>query len=520
MSRKDANRRDGPIGDDELDGLFGAVGGPLALAVSGGADSMALMHLAARWQRASRSHSWTMTLTVDGSPQRPRRAVVPVPAPPWLAHIRDADQLESQGGPPQLVVLTVDHGLRPGSGADAEFVADEARKLGLPCQILRWEGPKPATGIQDAARQARRRLLLEPVAQECAWVNDLLARGGRTYLMNSRSIVMAHHADDQAETFLMRLARGSGLDGLSAIRSPDDMSTDGLSGRVVRPLLGVPKARLRATLEAAGLPWRDDPSNENTAFERIRIRKALAVLEDLGVGATAIAASARRLGDARLAYRAVIADGPARSIAWHDGLMAQADLSRQLPNVRVHLMQGMLAAMGGGSPPPQLSQIEALGHRLSGGLVETLGGCCIETDGDLVTWVYRETGRGLPTVELRPGESKHWDGDRFFVAAAADAPEPAVTVGALGADAWADLKRAVPGLADQQIGGRRLPAAAVAGLPAYRAKDGILLAVPWLDELLLRAGADEARGAWRRLLAAPTGRYSALFTGDSRQRWS
>lgn len=503
----------GPIRDDELDGLFGNFGcAPLALAVSGGADSMALMHLIARWAASSGVDRWTMNLTVDGWPQRPSRADHPVAAPSWLAHVHGADQLERQGGPPPVIVLTVDHGLRPGSAADAKFVAEAAGSLGLPCEILRWEGSKPKTAVQEAAREARRRLMLAAVMGEHEWVCDLLARDGRMYHMTERTIVMAHHADDQAETFLMRLARGSGLDGLSAIRSPDWVTTDsGASGIISRPLLGVPKARLRATLEAAGIPWREDPSNEDRRFERIRIRQALDVLSELGIGSTEIAASAARLGAARLSYRMLIADGPARSIRWHDGLMAEIDMFRWSPDLLLRIIRGILAIMGGAAKPVRLSQVEALAERLDTHTDETLGGCRVVATNEGTLRIYRETGRGLPTVALAPGDAKPWDGGRFTVALAADCPQPAVSVGALGAEGWAGLKRAVPGLADL-----RLPAAAVAGLPAFRSADGALLAVPTLDELLLRSGTDDSRRAWSEVVGAPAGACSARFTGAER----
>ena len=236
-----------PDPPDELDGLFARVlearaGEGVALAVSGGSDSTALMVLFADWLRQ-----------------------------------RGAD-------PAAHTVLTVDHRLRPKSAAEAEAVAGLAAKLGFPHATLVWEGPKPQTGLQAAAREARYRLMGE----------HLRAHGIATLLT-------AHTRDDQAETLLMRLARGSGLDGLAGIAPSARMGPL----LVLRPLLDIPKARLRATLEARGIPWIEDPSNQSPAFERTRLRAAGDALAALGLTSDMLALSARRLQRARAALDSI-----------------------------------------------------------------------------------------------------------------------------------------------------------------------------------------------------------------------
>src|SRR6185295_1697765 len=215
-----------------LEGLFGSLIGPpaagVALAVSGGSDSTALMVLFAQ----------------------------------WLA--------QSGQSPADTIVLTVDHGLRQQSRAEAEWVAQMAAGLGFRHAILPWAGAKPKTGVQAAARAARYRLLAE-----------FMGGTGLGVLMT------AHTAYDQAETLLMRLARGSGLDGLAAMAptAPLESATCGRGGKIVlvRPLLDVAKASLKAALVARGVPWLEDESNAALVFERSRWRAAGATLTQLGL---------------------------------------------------------------------------------------------------------------------------------------------------------------------------------------------------------------------------------------------
>ncbi len=224
-----------PLDAAEVRDLLGALDGRrVLLAVSGGPDSMALMHCAA-------THA----------------AAVGIPAP---------------------FVATVDHALRPESAAEASAVGDAARKLGLEHAVLLWSGPKPATGVQDAARRARR---------------DLLARHAAA--IGAEAVVTAHHHNDQAETVLMRLAAGSGIAGLAGIRP----TTRYAGVAWLRPFLSVPKARLVATAKAAGLPFFEDPSNRDARYSRARWRAAEAALAAEGLDATRLA---------RLAARAARAD--------------------------------------------------------------------------------------------------------------------------------------------------------------------------------------------------------------------
>jgi tRNA(Ile)-lysidine synthase len=212
---------------------------PGAVAVSGGGDSKALMLLLADWaQAASRS-------------------------------------------PP--VVLTVDHGLSPGASGAAQKVIRSAKGLGLKAHKLVWKGPKPEADIEASARVARYRLMGE-------WCDGHRVKG----------LYVAHTREDQAETFLLRLARGSGLDGLAAMRTRSPYPLPGFDRLcVVRPLLDIGRDALRSYLSDRNEDWSEDPMNSDPRFARVRIREAWPVLTDLGLSATRIASAAQHLARAR-----------------------------------------------------------------------------------------------------------------------------------------------------------------------------------------------------------------------------
>ena len=163
----------------------------------------------------------------------------------------------------KIVALTVDHGLRPTSRLEAEYVAGLMQKYGIEHHILTWTGKKPTTGIEEAARQARYALITEWCSQN-----------------NVHVLLTAHHAKDQAETFLMRLQRGSGLEGLCGIR--EYSVRDGLV--ILRPLLAVNPENLRDYLRQRAIVWVEDESNHDTTFLRGKIRQYLPELtENIGI---------------------------------------------------------------------------------------------------------------------------------------------------------------------------------------------------------------------------------------------
>jgi tRNA(Ile)-lysidine synthase len=316
------------ISEPEIAGLFASFprSGRIILAVSGGADSTALMVLARRWRRRL-----------------------------------------ARG--PQLVAATVDHGLRPGSRAEARAVAALARRLGLRHEVLSWRGAKPKTGIEAAARQARYRLLAA-LAQR----------------LGAPAIVTAHTLDDQAETVLMRLAAGSGPAGLAGIRPRD------VRGGVVllRPFLSVRKARLVATLARAGVRWVDDPMNADPAFARPRLRAAAAVLgregltpERVGRLAERIARYEAAVASAVEAARAHIADPQAPGRLDGRALLAAPE------EIALRLLKCAIVAAvprGTAKNPLRLERLEALWHEVRGAIAgertirRTLAGALVSVD--------------------------------------------------------------------------------------------------------------------------------------------
>jgi tRNA(Ile)-lysidine synthase len=384
----------------------------LALAVSGGADSMALLHLAAHWSAENESR-------------------------------------------PRLTVLTVDHGLRAESREEAAMVARAADGLGLPHAILTWRAAGLGGRLQERAREAR---------------YDLMA--AYCHAHGIPALVTAHHLDDQAETFIMRLKRGSGLDGLAAI--PEESMWSGIA--VLRPLLDMPKVRLVATLAEAGLGWTEDPSNGDERFERARMRANAGAMAKLGLTAEALARSARRLRRARTALDRSAKDFFAAHGAMSGAgycLIERAALHAAPEEIALRVLARAVSAVSGRDAPLRLAKLESLLASLGEDAksAHTLGGCRLQPIGDRLG-VFRETrGMGLPLLRLAPGERALWD-NRFAVELEANAPTP-VTVAALGESRWRDLRRGAPWL-------DALPRFAGATLPACFAGESILL--PHLGE--------------------------------------
>ncbi len=328
--------------------------------------------------------------------------------------------LAREAYPGRVVALTVDHRLRAGSAQEAIQVGDWCKGLGIPHRILRWEGAKPATGLQRHAREARYRLLAEAAAQ--------LGEKGL-----AAPLVVAHTLDDQAETFLLRLAHGSDVGGLGAMRAATEIASVP-PVPLLRPLLASTRARLRATLHACGQGWVDDPSNDDVRFERVRLRRAVPLLESSGVSreglARASALMARIDGSLLEATRSACPYriDPDGSAAF--GARAFADLADQ---AAARYLSHLVRLVGGEPYPPARVSLLALGAKMREAAPRgsTLGGCVVRLLKE--TWVIAREPRAAARTQVRNlpnGGITLWD-HRFWVSV--PAALGAVTIGARGA---------------------------------------------------------------------------------------
>lgn len=364
----------------------------LGLAVSGGGDSIALMHVAAEWAQGRR-----------------------------------------------VMVATVDHGLREGSAAEAEEVARAARALGLSHAVLLWRRDTQVGNLMAQARDARLRLL-------SGWArrNDLPA------------VALGHTADDLAETLLMRLARGSGVDGLSAMAE----WRDAFDMRWLRPMLGTGRAELRDWLTARDITWIDDPTNDNADYDRIRARQAIAAL---GLEVSGLARSAAHIADARdaLADYAALLSADAK-VDRGSLILSRGPLRDAPPEIRRRILVAACRWVTGADyPPRRATLVHALEAMLAQGRVTLDGAMISPTGGGL-----RVTREAAAALRTGPTPDQVWD-RRWRVRGLA----PGQTIAALGTEPLARLAWRDSGLLRDE-------AAASPGIW----QDGRLIAAPLLRD--------------------------------------
>lgn len=333
----------------------------LAVAVSGGGDSMALLDLAMQVQAA-------------------------------------------RGG--QLHAVTVDHALRPEAADEARFVAGHCARQGIPHVTLRWDHGPIDGNLQDQARRARTRLIGD-------W-----ARGA-----GIGHVMLAHTADDQAETFLMGLARAAGIDGLSGMRPL--WREGGLLW--ARPLLDQSRADLRDWLTARGIGWVEDPSNHDARFARVRARQALTVLAPLGITAAGLAGTARHLAEAQAALRHLTLTA-ARAIASGTGgeiVLQRAGFHDLPPGIARRLLIAALRWLSGADHPPRAADLARLQAAIAAGRAATLMGCRVRPGADLIRLQREERA----VADLSSPTDQPWDGRWHLTGPHA----PDLTIRALGA---------------------------------------------------------------------------------------
>lgn len=337
------------------------LGRSVAVAVSGGPDSMALAVLLREWARSTGR---------------------------------------------RLTALIVDHGIRAGSDAEASLVSERLSVASIPGVVLRWDGLKPSTGLQARARDARYALMLD-------WCRE----------QGVGSLFVGHHADDQAATVTMRIARGSGIDGLGAMRPVTERS----GVRICRPLLTVPKSTLIAFLGAQGLAWVDDPTNDDPRHERNRIDVELAAhpaSAQQRARLNRLAGRAARAADALQLWTDRVWTESAVTGAAGDVTLDLAAFQAVPEEIRLRLLLRAAAQAGGISPGLEKAE-RAIAHLQQDGplLTLTLGHALVRQSGKSVR-VVREQ-RNLPFHDWLPGAARSllWDG-RFRLEATAPLTEP------------------------------------------------------------------------------------------------
>ena len=390
----------------------------IAVAVSGGPDSLALCLLADRWAR-SRSG------TVYG--------------------------------------LTVDHRMRPESGAEAAQVRRWLAALGITHRTLRWPGARPVTGLQEQARAARLALLT-------GWCR----RAGVLHLL------LGHQREDQAETALQRFVRGSGIDGLAAM-APIRLAMEPVGGgvRLLRPLLPVSRAALIATLARWDQPWINDPTNRDVRHARPRLASTLARLGSEGLSVSRLASAATRAASDRAALDRLCTDllaacarpSPAGFVT------LDHDVWRRSPRaLAVRALGSVVSTVSGSAYPPRQERLERLAHRLldDGTKAATLGGCRVVPQRDGRVVVCREPSAASEICPLAPGESTLWD-HRFVVSLGLSAAAGPFVVRRLGTDGLAQA-RATARSSGMPLTTDGIPAPTRPSLPALFDLDGPLAA--------------------------------------------
>jgi tRNA(Ile)-lysidine synthase len=350
---------------------------PIVIALSGGGDSTALLHL-----------------------------------------------LVDEFGVEHLYALVVDHALREGSAGDALRAKGLAEALNVPSEILTLSWPDGPKRAQQATRRARYAALCEAARK-----------------LGANVIALAHSADDQAETVLMRAASGSGWRGLAGMAAiaPAPIWPEGRCIVLARPLLNARRDALRACLRARGATWIEDPANTNPAFERARVRARLVEYERGGFDLTRLCAVAARLrGIANKLDAAARALIEAAARFEGDRICVDTQLWRGDALVRRRALSALLMAAAGEERAPEADALARLDGRLTGAVFSgaTLNGAMLSRQKGAVV-IARDSGAllgrsggvaRLPELALEPGEEAVWDGRLALTA-----PEPGWVV-SLGDD--------------------------------------------------------------------------------------
>lgn len=339
----------------------------------------------------------------------------------------------------RLTAITVNHGLRQESGDEASQVAAWLAERAISHVTLDWEGEKPESNLQSAARKARYALMDE-------WSGE-----------NGVScLALAHQLEDQAETFLLRLGRGSGVYGLAAMDSCLKPAAPNAPWRI-RPLLDVPKARLKATLEARGQEWIEDPSNRHTKFSRVRVRALREPLASVGITPQRLATTARHLARARSFIEAQADAVLAESTTLQRGGYCSVNVPALVAaheEVGLRALSRILMAVSGAEYAPRFERLERLWSRLASGSLgggTTLLGCRIKPAKHGEVFVFRELRSMGSPARLQTNKAAIWDGRYRLRLNQTDPVRSPIVVDRLGREGWKALRKADPDLCDARV---------------------------------------------------------------------
>lgn len=256
-----------------------------------------------------------------------------------------------------VVCLHVNHNLRPSAGVEAQYVADLCKKLGVECHIFSWDGEKPETGLEDAARVARYKFM-----------TDFCHKN------KIKIILTAHQADDQIETFWMNLGRGSGVYGLAAMRDVGEM--DGI--KIVRPLLGVFRRELRDYCDTRGIKYFADEMNDDPHYTRVKIRQNRHLVGDaLGISDERILLAIQNMGRVRETLENYVDKLVARVMLDGRAIFSESFLFDQSPDIRLKFLGTIIQMVGGDRYQPRLNSLVGAVDKLHDDCKFTIGHCTV-----------------------------------------------------------------------------------------------------------------------------------------------
>lgn len=286
----------------------------------------------------------------------------------------------------EVFVYTVDHGLRPEAADEASFVADLAQALGCKHRVLTWRWGQQGN-LSAAAREGR----YDAIAK--AAIGDGVS-----------TVLLGHTQDDQAETVLMALTRSAGVDGLSGMQSAKvDRGICWL-----RPLLGTTRAELRAYLTEIGQSWIDDPSNDNDAYERVKMRKAAETLEGLGITSSSLGDVAQNMQAARQALELATTETIKRTCYTLGGAVRidRSGFLANTPEIQRRVLARFLSHVAPSAGSLRRSAMQNALVQTREGSDSSVGGCLILLKSDHI-WVVREP---IAVAGLETDTDAIWDG--------------------------------------------------------------------------------------------------------------